>query len=342
MSFDNGLIDLRSDTVTHPTPEMRVAMASAVVGDDVFGDDTTVIRLEEFAADLLGYEAGLFVASGTMGNLVALLTHCERSSEAIVGDKSHVFLHEVGGMAALGGIQASKIPNQPDGTLKLEDIEGAIREDDVHHPRTRLICLENTQNSCGGVPLTPSYMNSVTEIARAHGLKVHLDGARLANASVALGVPMKKLTRGADSTMICLSKGLCAPIGSVLCGSRSFIAEARRNRKQVGGGMRQVGVIAAAGLIALKDMVSRLEEDHENAKRLAEGLRTMPGIVLQNPEPRTNMVYFQLGPDAKVSKQTLLEHLRNKGILADMRLVTHRWISSRDVDTVLAALRNVT
>jgi threonine aldolase len=341
MSFDNGVIDLRSDTVTHPTPEMRAAMAAAVVGDDVFGDDETVIQLEEFAAELLGYEAALFVASGTMGNLVALLTHCERSSEAIVGDKSHVFLHEVGGMAALGGIQASKIPNQPDGTLKFEDIVAAIREEDVHHPRTRLICLENTQNSCGGVPLTPAYMSSVAQIAKKYGLKVHLDGARLANASVALGVPMKELTRGADSTMICLSKGLCAPIGSVLCGSRSFIAEARRNRKQVGGGMRQVGVIAAAGLVALKEMVKRLDEDHANAKRLAEGMRSIPGIVLQNPEPWTNMVYFQLGSGAKVSKQRLLEHLRNKGILADMRLVTHRWITSRDIESVLGALRDI-
>ena len=184
-------------------------------------------------------------------------------------------------------------------------------------------------------------MSSVAQIAKKYGLKVHLDGARLANASVALGVPMKELTRGADSTMICLSKGLCAPIGSVLCGSRSFIAEARRNRKQVGGGMRQVGVIAAAWLVALKEMVKRLDEDHANAKRLAEGMRSIPGIVLQNPEPWTNMVYFQLGSGAKVSKQRLLEHLRNKGILADMRLVTHRWITSRDIESVLGALRDI-
>jgi threonine aldolase len=188
MSFKNGLIDLRSDTVTHPTPEMRSAMANAEVGDDVFGDDYTVIQLEEMVAELTGCEAGLFVASGTMGNLVALLTHCERGTEAIMGNRSHVFLHEVGGMAALGGIQANHVPNQADGTLRLDEIAAAIREDDVHHPRTRLVCLENTQNSCGGVVLTPEYTRSVADLAHSRGLKLHLDGARLANAAVAQGV----------------------------------------------------------------------------------------------------------------------------------------------------------
>lgn len=341
MSFENGLIDLRSDTVTHPTQAMRAAMASAKVGDDVFGDDMTVIELEEFAADLLGYEASLFVASGTMGNLVALLTHCDRGSEAIVGNRSHVFLHEVGGMAALGGIQANKITNQPDGTLRLEDVREAIRDDDVHHPRTRLICLENTQNACGGVPLTQEYMSSVADLAHSRGLKLHLDGARLGNAAVAQGLSLKALTKGADSTMICLSKGLCAPIGSLLAGSRAFIAEARRNRKLVGGGMRQVGVIAAAGLLALKTMIERLAEDHANARRLAEGLQGIPGIELETPTPRTNMVYFRLSQSVKLTTAEMVEHMRKRGILADLRLVTHHWISSGDVDKVLVAFKEV-
>ncbi|HCA78738.1 MAG TPA: low-specificity L-threonine aldolase [Bacteroidetes bacterium] len=341
MSFENGIIDLRSDTVTHPTQAMRAAMANARVGDDVFGDDMTVIELEEYAADLLGYEASLFVASGTMGNLVALLTHCERGSEAIVGNRSHVFLHEVGGMAALGGIQANKIPNRPDGTLRLEDVMEAIREDDVHHPRTRLICLENTQNACGGVPLTPEYMSRMSDLAHSRGLKLHLDGARLGNAAVAQGVSLKALTKGADSTMICLSKGLCAPIGSLLAGSRKFIAEARRNRKLVGGGMRQVGVLAATGLLALKTMIERLAEDHANARRLAEGLRGIPGIELETPAPQTNMVYFRFAQSGKLDAAEIVEQMRKRGILADVRLVTHRWISSEDVDKVVVAFREV-
>jgi threonine aldolase len=341
MSFDNGMIDLRSDTVTHPTPAMRVAMANADVGDDVFGDDFTVIDLEEMASELTGCEAGLFVASGTMGNLVALLTHCERGSEAIVGNRSHIFLHEVGGMAALGGIQANHLPNQSDGTLRLEDISAAIREDDVHHPRTRLVCLENTQNVCGGVVLTPEYTHSVADLAHRRGLKLHLDGARLANAAVAQGVEIRTLVGGADSVMLCLSKGLCAPIGSVLCGTREFIAEARRNRKQVGGGMRQVGVLAAPGIIALKTSIQRLEEDHANARRLADGLRNIPGIVLETEIPQTNMVYFHLAPTVNVTAPELLDRLKNRRILAGLRLVTHYWITSKDIETVLAAFEEV-
>jgi threonine aldolase len=344
MSFKNGVVDLRSDTVTHPTPEMRRAMAEAEVGDDVFGDDFTVIQLEEMAAELTGCQAGMFVASGTMGNLVALLTHCERGSEAIMGDRSHVFLHEVGGMAALGGIQANHLPNQTDGTLRLDEIASAIREDDVHHPRTRLVCLENTQNVCGGVVLTPEYTRSVAELAHSRGLKLHLDGARLGNAAVAQKVEMKTLVAGADSVMLCLSKGLCAPIGSVLCGTKEFIAEARRNRKQVGGGMRQVGVLAAPGIIALKTAVQRLEEDHANARRLANGLRNIPGIVLETDAPQTNMVYYHLDSKVKLTAAELLDRLKKRGILAGMRLVTHYWVDAKDVDRVLAvfaeAMRN--
>ncbi|HTY39165.1 MAG TPA: low-specificity L-threonine aldolase [Bacteroidota bacterium] len=337
MCFRNGIIDLRSDTVTHPTPEMRAAMSEAEVGDDVFGDDYTVKKLEEMVADMLGFESGLFVASGTMGNLVALLTHCERGAEIIVGDRSHIFLHEVGGMAALGGIHACQVRNQQDGKLALQDIASAIREDDIHHPRTRLICLENSQNACGGMTLTPEYTRSVAELAHRCGLKLHLDGARLANAAAAQHVDLKSLTQGVDSVMFCMSKGLCAPVGSVLCGSRKFIEEARRNRKQVGGGMRQVGVLAAAGIVALKTTAKRLGEDHANARLLADGLRNIPGIILDTNVPPTNMVYYHFAAENQVSEAEFFERLSKRGILAGRRLVTHYWITKEDVSKVVSA-----
>jgi threonine aldolase len=341
MSFENGLIDMRSDTVTHPTPEMRSAMAAAEVGDDVFGDDPTVIRLEEMSAEITGHEAALFMASGAMGNLVALLTHCGRGVEAIVGSNSHIFLNEVAGMAALGGIQAYTVPNRPDGTLSLEDIASAIREEDIHHPRTRLVCLENTQNVCGGTPLTADYTRNVAELTHSRGLKLHLDGARLFNAAVALGVTAKELAQPADSVMFCLSKGLCAPVGSMLCGTKDFIAEARRNRKQVGGGMRQVGILAAAGIMALETMVERLAEDHANARRLAQGMRNISGIELDTTAPMTNMVYFHLNPPVTLTPTQLIEQMKRRGMLVDLRLVTHYWISAVDVDKVLDAFREV-
>jgi threonine aldolase len=349
MSFDNGLIDLRSDTVTHPTPQMRQAMARAEVGDDVFGDDPTVNRLQEMAAALTGHEAGLLVPSGTMANLVALLTHCAyaRGSEAIVGRSAHIYLNEVGGMAAVGGVQACPIPNQPDGTLRLEDIQASIRAEDVHHPRTKLVCLENTQNLCGGVPLTPAYTQQVASLARARGLKLHLDGARLFNAAVAQNVEPSALAGAADSVMFCLSKSLCAPIGSVLCGPADFIAEARRYRKQVGGGMRQAGVVAAAGIVALETMIERLEDDHAHARLLAAGLSEIPEIELDNSTPPTNMVYFNLSPRAKYSAGEVARRMRGLGILLDadgsrrFRLVTHYWVDAKDVEKVVAAFREV-
>lgn len=344
MSFDDGLIDLRSDTVTRPTPAMRAAMAAAEVGDDVFGDDPTVQRLQERAAALTGHAAGLFVASGTMGNLVALLTHCGRGAEVIVGDQSHIYLNEVGGMAALGGLQAALVANQADGTLALEDVEAAIRSEDEHHPRTRLVCLENTQNMCGGVPLTLEYTRQAADLARRHGLKLHLDGARLFNAAVAQGVPASALAGPADSVMFCLSKGLSAPVGSLLCGPADFIAEARRYRKMVGGGMRQAGVLAAAGLVALESMIERLEDDHANARRLADGLRDVPGLDLEPGTPHTNMVYFHLTPAARRSPAQLIAALKPGGILLDadgrrFRLVTHAWITPGDIDKTVAVVR---
>ena len=338
-------IDLRSDTVTHPTPEMREAMYHAEVGDDVFGDDPTVNRLEEMAAERLGMEAALFVASGTMGNLVALLTHCGRGDEVIVGDRSHVFLNEQGGMAALGGITPRLIPNQPDGTLRLEDVEGAIRGDNVHYPRTRLVCLENTHNVCNGTPLTAGYTGQVAQLAHSRGLKVHLDGARVFNAAAALGVDARELTQDVDSVMFCLSKGLCAPVGSLLCGSADFIAEARRARKVVGGGMRQAGVLAAAGIVALEQVAERLGEDHVRAKRLAEGLAEIPGLEVA--PVASNILYFDLADGVSKTSEDIERGLAERGVLllgrgnGRFRAVTHYWISDKDIEATIDAMRTV-
>jgi threonine aldolase len=336
-------IDLRSDTVSLPTPEMRQAMANAELGDDVFGEDPTVNRLEAQMAERLGKKAGLFVPSGTMGNLTALLTHCGRGDEVILGDLSHSFLYEAGGMAALGGIHPFTIPNQSDGTLRVNDIESAIRTDNPHFPISRLICLENTHNRCGGVPLTPEYTRKVGDLAHQYSLKLHLDGARIFNAAIGLDVPVAELAAPADSIMICLSKALCAPVGSVLCGDEDFIRRARRVRKQLGGGMRQAGVIAAAGIVALENMVDRLAEDHERARLLAKRLREIPGLSLEWEEPPTNMVYLQFTPDAPISAPELAERCSEKGIKLSaigprrMRLVVHYWIDDQAIDTVAKA-----
>jgi threonine aldolase len=254
----NGYIDLRSDTVTQPTLEMREAMLKAELGDDVFSDDPTINRLEEIAAAKLAKEAAVFVASGTMGNLTSLLTHCGRGEEVIVGDQAHIFRYEAGGSSTLGGIAQFQIPNNPDGTLPLDRVEAAIRGSDQHEARTKLIALENTHNRCGGTVLPIAYMKQVRELADRHNLKVHLDGARVFNAAVALGADVAAITRYVDSVTFCLSKGLSAPVGSVICGPREFIAQARRYRKMLGGGMRQAGVLAAAGIVALEKMVDRL------------------------------------------------------------------------------------
>lgn len=334
-------IDLRSDTVTKPTPEMREAMAEAEVGDDVFRDDPTVIRLEELAAGMMGKEAALFVPSGTMGNLIALLVHCQRGDEAIVGNLSHIYLNEAGGMSALGGIQPCPIPNQKDGTLKLDDIRDSIRSEDVHHPITRLVCLENTQNICGGVPLTPEYTRQVGELAHRNGLLLHMDGARIFNAAVAQNVSVKALVDPADSVMFCLSKGLAAPVGSILAGSQKFIARARHIRKMLGGGMRQVGILAAAGIISLEKMTGRLADDHTRAQKLADGLRQMRGVVLDPGTPHTNMIYFNLAVHVSDSAQLITEKMKGYGVLLDpdnsrrFRLVTHFWIDDEAVEKAL-------
>ncbi len=339
------LIDLRSDTVTVPTPEMRAAMAGAVVGDDVYGEDPTVKRLEELSAARLGHAAGLFIPSGTMGNLIATLTHCQRGDEVIMGHLGHTFLFEGGGIAALGGIFPHTLPNQPNGTLNLEDVKAAIRPDDIHHPISRLLILENTHNRCGGVVLSPEYTRQAAELAHARGLKLHLDGARIFNAAAALNVPVDELTRPADSVTYCLSKGLCAPVGSVLCGSAEFIHRARRIRKMLGGGMRQVGVLAAAGIIALEQMTTRLAEDHARAGRLAAGLAALPGIHFELGLPQTNMVFPSLTEDVPFAAAELAARLARQDILIGVvaprrfRLVTHYWIDDESVDRTTAAFR---
>ncbi len=337
-------IDLRSDTVSHPTPAMRAAMAQAEVGDDVYGDDPTVNQLEQDAADMFGFEAGLFVASGTQGNLVSLLTHCERGTEAIIGDKSHIFRYEAGGIASVGGIMPHTVPVQSDGTLCLQDIRTAIRGDDQHFPRTRLVSIENTQNAAGGVALPPQYVQSVAALAQEHGLKFHIDGARIFNAAAAYNVPVAEMVRGADSVTFCLSKALCAPVGSVVVGSRAFIAEARRKRKVLGGGMRQAGVLAAAGLIALHEMSKRLHEDHANAAYLTGSLSDVPHLRVVSQH--TNFVLVELAPSAPFGADELARRLKPQGILINgypgeprIRLVTHYWITRDAIDTFTAALK---
>ncbi|HUV91413.1 MAG TPA: low-specificity L-threonine aldolase [Anaerolineae bacterium] len=336
-------IDLRSDTVTHPTPAMREAMYRAEVGDDVFGEDPTVNRLEHMAAERMGKQAALFVASGTMGNLVALLTHCGRGDEVILGDRSHTFLFEQGGMAALGGITPRPIPNQPDGTLRLEDVAAAIRPDDAHFPRTRLVCLENTHNVCNGSPLTAEYTAQVAQVAHGHGLRLHVDGARILNAAAALRVEARELVREADSVTFCLSKGLCAPVGSLLCGDAPFIAEARRSRKVVGGGMRQAGILAAAGIVALEQIAPRLAEDHARARRLAEGLAQIPGVEVG--PVATNILYFWLTDEVSKTPEEVVAALAERGVRVlgridgRFRAVTHYWITDEDVERTVQALR---
>ena len=336
-------IDLRSDTVTQPTPAMREAMAKAKVGDDVYGEDPTVNQLQELAASITGKEAALFVPTGTMGNLASILAHCQRGDEVMLGNKSHTFLFEAGGISALGGIHSAQLPNQPDGSLLLSDLEAALRPDDPHDPISRLICLENTHNRCGGTYQTPEYMRQVAEFAHAHGLKVHLDGARLFNSVVAQGICAKDLARHVDSLTFCLSKALSAPVGSVICGTREFIARARRQRKMLGGGMRQAGVLAAAGIVALETMVDRLAEDHARARRLAEGLRKNRGLVLAPGTPATNMVFASLAESVPMSAEEAAAKLKERGVLVGavsargFRMVLHCWIDDKGVDAAIAA-----
>jgi threonine aldolase len=339
-------IDLRSDTVTLPTPAMRAAMAGATLGDDVYGEDPTVNRLEALAAARLGKEAALFVTSGTLGNASALMSHCRRGEDVIVGDRAHIYTAEVGGAARLNGSTLRPVPNLPDGTLDRARLAGAFASDDVHEAPTGLLCLEDTHNMCGGRVLSARTLAELAAPARARGVPVHLDGARLFNAAVALGVPVSELAAAADSVTFCLSKGLAAPIGSLLCGTGPFIARARRMRKLLGGGMRQAGVIAAAGIVALEEMVDRLAEDHANARRLAAGLAALPGIALRADEVESNFVFFRVldGEGHPTDGEPLIAAAAAQGVLIStgdqgrLRCATHSGVTAADVDRALEGL----
>ena len=337
------VVDLRSDTVTQPSPEMRRAMYEAELGDDVYGEDPTLNRLEAMAAERFGKEAAVFVASGTMGNLVSVLAHAQRGDEIILGNQAHIFRSEAGGSSVLGGISFHTIPNDERGMLDPEDVRAAIRPNDPHMPQTALVCLENTQNSCGGTVLTEDDIQSIASVAHESGLKVHVDGARIFNAAVALEAPVSELTREADSVTFCLSKGLSCPVGSVIVGSEDYIQEARRWRKMVGGSMRQAGVLAAPGIVALDSMVDRLAEDHANARKLSEGLAAIDGIDIDPDALPTNLVFFEIERDdwPELHRKLVERGVKGGGGGRRWRYVTHYGITEDDIDYTLETVRDV-
>ncbi len=343
--MDKKIYDFRSDTVTRPIPEMRQAMYEAELGDDVYGEDPSVNKLEEKAAEIMGKEAALFVSSGTMGNLVAVMAHCARGEEAIMGREGHTFQHEAGGISVLGGIVMNTVSNLSDGTIELETIQAEIHNDDYHKPVTKLLILENTHNGCGGVPLTAEYTKSAGEFAHRAGLKLHVDGARIFNAAIALNLPVSELVSEADSVTFCLSKGLGAPAGSLLCGRKEFVQAARRLRKMLGGGMRQAGVLAAAGIYALEHRIARLSDDHVLAKELAVRLSEIPGICIEKDGPKTNMVFIRLSDSIRVSDEEFLGRTKQKNVLfsstehRNFRLVTHQDLPDDAVDVCDKAIR---
>jgi len=345
------MIDLRSDTVTHPTPEMREAMYHAEVGDDVYGEDPTINRLQELAAERTGKEAALFVPSGSMGNEVAILTHAGRGQAVIAGNHTHIYLYEGGGASVLGGSPVYAVNNNPDGTLDQDQLLATIAdESDEHVAATALICIENTHNWCGGKALNSEQVQAVANIAHERGLAVHMDGARIFNAAIALGQQVSTLASQVDSLMFCLSKGLSAPVGSMLVGSQEFIRRARRNRKLLGGGMRQAGILAAAGIVALEKMVERLAEDHAHCKRLAQGLADYPQVEVDPEQVMTNILIFRLRsaeqtPLTEEEVQPFLHKAREQGVLLGtmgggrIRAVTHYGIEEQDIETALAGIR---
>ena len=332
------MIDLRSDTVTQPTEAMRLAMSRAEVGDDVYGDDPTVNSLQDMAAEMFGFESALFTASGTQANLLALMAHCERGDEYLCGQQAHNYKFEGGGAAVLGSIQPQPLSNQLDGTIALTDIEAAIKPDDIHFARTRLLSLENT---IGGKVLPQTYLANAQALAFQRGLKIHLDGARVANAAVAQGIGIADIAGHFDSVSICLSKGLCAPVGSLLLGDERLIKKATRWRKMLGGGMRQAGILAAAGKLALTEQVERLGEDHENATYLAQHLSQLSEFEIDLAAVQTNMVFANLAPH--VDEKALAKRCREAGILISpsrtLRFVTHKDVSRQDIDKVLQVFK---
>jgi len=341
-----SIIDLRSDTFTQPTDEMREAMKNAAVGDDVFEEDPTINKLQETAAKKLGKESALFLPSGTMGNLVSVLTHCGRGDEIIIGDRSHIFLNEVGGISALGGVHPRILPNENDGSISLEKLELAIRRPNIHYPPTRLICLENTHNFCYGSPIGTDYMSEVASLGKKHNLNIHLDGARIFNAATALRTDVKEISRYVDTLMFSLSKGLSAPVGSIICGSKEFITKAKKNRKMVGGGMRQCGHLAAAGLIALEKLSKRLHEDHENAKIFSETISKLPDIQIDLKQVQSNIVFFGMN-SSKISGQDFVGRLGERGVKiletqpGFFRAVFHRGVSKDQALPAAKAIQEI-
>jgi len=339
-------IDLRSDTVTLPTKEMLNAISNADLGDDVFQEDPTINRLEKLAAKKFDKEAALFVPSGTMANLVAVLTHCQRGDEVILGDQSHTFLYERGGISAFGGVHSRQLLNNQDGTMNIEDIKSAIRKVDIHFPPSTLICLENTHNRCSGMPLSIEYVNSVANLAKNNSMSVHIDGARIFNAEAAIDSSVAEMTKEVESVSFCLSKGLSAPSGSLLCGTLDFIKKARANRKALGGGMRQAGILAAAGIVALQTMNDKIIEDHKNAKFLGESISKVNGVKLDYKKIKTNIIYFNLDHPT-ISSQVLLDSMAKKNIRFFelgpnwFRLVTHHGIKRDDVKYVVKEFKKL-
>lgn len=337
------IIDLRSDTITLPTEEMRRAMYEAELGDDVHREDPTVNRLEELAAEVMGKEAALLTTSGTMSNLLGVLTNTRPGDEIIVGSEAHMFWYEVGGASTLGGVVIRTIPNDEDGKLDATDVEEAIRSENIHFPKSTLLCLENTQNRCGGAVLTCEYTKEISGLAHQHGLQVHLDGARIFNAAVALGVPARELAASVDTVTFCLSKGLSAPVGSLFCGTGEMVERARKWRKMLGGGMRQAGVIAAAGIVAIEKMVDRLAEDHANARRLVAGLAQIPGFSVNLEKVPTNIVNFEFPPEIsdfviKIGERGV-KFLSRSG--RSVRAVTNRMVGAEDIEEALGRINRL-
>tara|TARA_Y100001935_G_scaffold168886_2_gene139301 strand:- start:288 stop:1334 length:1047 start_codon:yes stop_codon:yes gene_type:complete len=347
MNINNQIIDLRSDTVTLPTTDMLKAIKSVTLGDDVFSEDPTVNSLQEKAAIIMGKEDALLVPSGTMGNLVSILVHCNRGDEVILGDQAHTFLYEAGGISAFGGIHSRQLKNNDDGTIDLDQIEASIREENVHFPPTTLISLENTHNRCFGAALKPDYMLKVQEIAKKNNCKVHLDGARIFNASVSLDLDVKDLTKNVDSLTFCLSKGLSSPVGSIICGSSEFIKKARHIRKALGGGMRQAGIIAKFGEFSLDHMISQIKKDHKNALMLGQGLFKIKGIDIDIEKIHSNIVYFKLNENKSSYSRQMIKSMNDKGILFfevspnRYRLVTHYGIEPSHIKIVLDTISEI-
>lgn len=339
-------IDLRSDTVTLPSDTIRDSIYKANLGDDVFKEDPTVNSLEKKAAQLSGKADALLVPSGTMGNLISFLVHCERGTEAILGDKSHTFIYEAGGISAFGGIHSHQIKNEYDGTMNLNSIKNAIRENNIHFPKTSLISLENTHNKCFGYPISKEYIDDVSIIAKENNLQLHIDGARIFNACEALNIELKHLVNNVDSLTFCLSKGLACPIGSILCGSKEFILKARRIRKALGGGMRQAGIIASAGLVALENSNNQIAEDHLNATYLAEGIDSIKGLTIDTSKVKTNILYCKLDSNI-MDSNIFLEKCEEKGILffeyfkGEYRLVTHYGVTKKDIEFTISTMNKI-